>query len=725
MTTIVENKLDIMDAATSTGFDLLTVSMKGFNLYDDLNVAKFNNKFVTIFGPNGSGKSSVLDAITFALFGDTTRTDRNIMRMSDVCKPGGFTVIEFLKNGHYYRVKRGIKSNGDSYIELYIDGERFSGSSRTIDPEITRIIGMNYESFTASSIIRQEEMKLFSHKTPSQRLDTLQNLFHLDVFKEGLERAKKERSRIEKEIVASRGELGGMKSIVGNEQSIKDDIKERISAISSSKERIDTTTAEMLVAKADLDRLQKIREKIGALVARRDGVEASIADTRKRATSISSDIESIDATIETTPVPDIAVLESIRSTVAGRDALRSDLATAEGIVQTMNDQKQKYHDLIKKYSGGISIDEYTDIAKKVGAAESSTDPSIRKIVKKMQLDLDVKKTECIKGVVSSVLEKETMGPGTIPDIDGIREKIAAFDELAGNETGESIERKIADGKVTRERVAMLSKNISNRRSELVTVTGEIEANERELDRVITEIGGTNGIDGDIKKKESEISAIDARSRDLDRVISEARGSITILRGQLDKIAEYKKMTDGIEERLKKLDEELTMINVIVDEVLHSSGVAMYSIDLVISTIATRASELLGYMTMGRWSTITFMAITSGKSYGFEINVDGRKASSFSGGEKTMINAAIRFAIAEKLSEISSIGAQMKTLFLDEGDIGSLDSESSIQRFIETLAGLERYFSKIILISHVTGISEAFGGKTIRVELVNGHSKIVS
>jgi len=47
---------------------------------------------------------------------------------------------------------------------------------------------------------------------------------------------------------------------------------------------------------------------------------------------------------------------------------------------------------------------------------------------------------------------------------------------------------------------------------------------------------------------------------------------------------------------------------------------------------------------------------------------------FSGGEKTQINAALRFAIAKELANMPQVGrtfGRMKTLFIDEGDLGSL------------------------------------------------------
>ena len=102
-------------------------------------------------------------------------------------------------------------------------------------------------------------------------------------------------------------------------------------------------------------------------------------------------------------------------------------------------------------------------------------------------------------------------------------------------------------------------------------------------------------------------------------------------------------------------------------------------------------------------------------YGVKINVVGpdtlwHDVQEFSGGEKTQINAALRFAIAKELSSLPQVGktyGRMKTLFIDEGDLGSLDTEVSRELFVKKLFDMGKFFEKIILITHLTEVSERF------------------
>jgi exonuclease SbcC len=133
-----------------------------------------------------------------------------------------------------------------------------------------------------------------------------------------------------------------------------------------------------------------------------------------------------------------------------------------------------------------------------------------------------------------------------------------------------------------------------------------------------------------------------------------------------------------------------------------------------------------------------LSTLSGEIYGLEIEPETMGISAFkggerrvinyfSGGEKTRINMALRIAISRILSKLPSspthVFAKMRTLFIDEGDFGSLDEEG-IRQAIKLLQDLTLEFDRVILISHVPLILETFQGNRIEViPLPNEASKI--
>jgi len=79
---------------------------------------------------------------------------------------------------------------------------------------------------------------------------------------------------------------------------------------------------------------------------------------------------------------------------------------------------------------------------------------------------------------------------------------------------------------------------------------------------------------------------------------------------------------------------------------------------------------------------------------------------------------LRFAIARELASMPQIGrtfGRMKTLFIDEGDLGSLDTEVSRELFVQKLLRMGEFFEKVILITHLAEVAEKFPGR-IRVTM---------
>ena len=85
-----------------------------------------------IVGENGSGKSTILDALTFSLFGKPFRRVNKGQLVNSVNNGGTLTEVEFAIGSKRYMVRRGIKKN---IFEIFVDGKKLNQDAKIADQQ--------------------------------------------------------------------------------------------------------------------------------------------------------------------------------------------------------------------------------------------------------------------------------------------------------------------------------------------------------------------------------------------------------------------------------------------------------------------------------------------------------------------------------------------------------------------------------------------------------------
>ncbi|MGB9872168.1 MAG: AAA family ATPase [Anaerolineae bacterium] len=147
-------------------------------------------------GENGAGKSSLLEAITWALWGKTARSrkDDDLIRQGADEMEVDFTFRLGEATYRAIRRRRGGK-RGSTLLEfqIYDDGRWRSlaeSSIRATEERIARILHLDYDTFVNSAFLRQGRADEFTIKTPAERKRVLSDILGLDVWQEYEERAK-------------------------------------------------------------------------------------------------------------------------------------------------------------------------------------------------------------------------------------------------------------------------------------------------------------------------------------------------------------------------------------------------------------------------------------------------------------------------------------------------------------------------------------------------------
>jgi len=175
----------------------LKIQLKNFLSYGmPAHVIDFSaHNLICLSGKNGHGKTALLDAITWALWGQARKTgiaakaDEGLMRLGQTSM---MVSLDFIAQGNRYRVRREFAgSSSKPYAAL--DFGMFEGESDTIrsltdktiratQAKIDETLGIHFDTFVNSAFLRQGQSNEFSKKTAKERKEILATLLGLDKY---------------------------------------------------------------------------------------------------------------------------------------------------------------------------------------------------------------------------------------------------------------------------------------------------------------------------------------------------------------------------------------------------------------------------------------------------------------------------------------------------------------------------------------------------------------
>jgi exonuclease SbcC len=198
-------------------------------------------------------------------------------------------------------------------------------------------------------------------------------------------------------------------------------------------------------------------------------------------------------------------------------------------------------------------------------------------------------------------------------------------------------------------------------------------------------------------------------------LGQARLALGAARRELERLQEVEQS----HQEKKKAHQEAAERRGIYDELvsaLGKRGVQAMLIETAVPEIEREANELLGRMTDGEMALQLAMQRATKQGNVVEtldINISDafgtRAYESFSGGETFRINFALRIALSRLLARRA--GASLQTLVIDEG-FGTQDAEGR-ERLIEAIGSIQNEFEKVLVITHIQELKEAF---PMRIEI---------
>ncbi|CAI8918250.1 SbcC/MukB-like Walker B domain-containing protein [Chryseobacterium sp. IT-36CA2] len=266
------------------------LTIEGLYSYQERQTIDFRNLteagLFGIFGAVGSGKSSVLEAISFALYGETERLnmrDKRAYNMMNLKSNSSYIEFDFVNyENKLFRATRDFKRNSKKFEEVKPNAvtfyEHINGKWIPLDhSNAEAIIGLSYSNFKRTIIIPQGQFKEFLELGAAERTNMMKEIFNLQKFDlQNNVSALNVKNR--SELDQLEGQLKGFEEI--NEEKIniqKEQLAEEQKLLSESNEKLEKisqTYQQLKNLKSDFDSLQQNKEKFNQLSEEKPQMDA-------------------------------------------------------------------------------------------------------------------------------------------------------------------------------------------------------------------------------------------------------------------------------------------------------------------------------------------------------------------------------------------------------------------------------------------------------------------
>jgi DNA repair exonuclease SbcCD ATPase subunit len=205
------------------------------------------NQTTLIIGSNGAGKSTILDALTFVLYGKSFRKINKAQLINSTNEKGCLVEIEFDVNSVHWKIQRGIKPN---IFKIYRNDEELDQSASAIDQQKwleQNVLKMNYKSFTQIVILGSSTFVPFMQLPTSARREVVEDLLDIkifssmnDVIKGKIRSIREEVKTLELKKESLKDKVDMQKDFIHKiESQSKEDIDSKLSKIASLNDEVE------------------------------------------------------------------------------------------------------------------------------------------------------------------------------------------------------------------------------------------------------------------------------------------------------------------------------------------------------------------------------------------------------------------------------------------------------------------------------------------------------
>jgi DNA repair protein SbcC/Rad50 len=263
----------------------LQLRISGFLSYHDtveLDFTKFD--LACISGQNGAGKSSLLDAITWSLFGEARGKSSDVLNLRQDVKAAE-VVLTFQHEENTYRVQRTLPRNKNTLLEFQVrtqDGWKplTEKTTRETQSRIEQTLHLDFDTFVNASFFLQGRADQFTQQNATRRKEVLSNILGLEMWEEYKNRTAEKRKSLEREV----DEIEGRIREIDAELAEEDLRKARLAELESS-------LHQLMAARTARESILENIKRNAALIDEQRRVTAMLSDSLERARTALAGLE--------------------------------------------------------------------------------------------------------------------------------------------------------------------------------------------------------------------------------------------------------------------------------------------------------------------------------------------------------------------------------------------------------------------------------------------------
>ena len=648
-------------------------------------------------GPNGAGKSSLLDAITWVIWGKARAAspDELIHQGKDDMR----VRLVFRQDGADYQVIRQRKAGkrGASLLELQArqtsrdDWRSLSaGGIRETQEFIERLLRLDYDTFVNSAFLLQGRADEFTTKTPAQRKQVLANILGLNRWEVYEERAK---ARIQ-ETRAAMQRLEGRLEEIGRELERRPEYEQDLQLALVEAAQAGTTLEK---AEKEWTDLEQTRHELVQLQRQIDEATARIVARQRELQQSEGELEALRKRSDKQSALDerqvieagLAELVPLQSRLEILMAEKTNLAEQAGNLRGINQALGPETEPLKQRA--ITLEAATDPTCPT-CGQPLTDDHRHQLLESLQHEIEQRREryrdnqQQIRALEAEVASREQEQTGLSSRL----KERAALDRRLGE-----IDTWLEHAGQAGLQAQQLEEKLGRWRSEIAQEELARQEFERRADAseqlLRTAAWTREGIE---------------TLRQTRRLADERVGAA---RQQLSALEALEKQQQA---RLKEQSELGETLGLYEDlrQAFGKRGVPAMLIETAVPELERHANDLLGRISDGRLHVrIETQRETKAGDVREALDIiisdelGSRAYELYSGGEAFRINFAIRIGLSRLLAQRA--GAQLRSLFIDEG-FGTQDARGR-EQLIAAINSIQDDFDLILVITHIEELKEAF------------------